>query len=61
MACVSFGTYELVHAWLAELDTPSRPCLPPGHHLLPYCAALAEADARHRRAAADAAAVVGAA
>ena len=56
MACVSFGTYELVHAWLAELDAPKRPCLPPGHHLLPYCAALAEADARQRRDAAAAAA-----
>lgn len=56
MACVSFGTYELVHAWLAELNAPKRPCLPPGHHLLPYCAALAEANARQRRNAAAAAA-----
>ena len=65
MACVSFGTYELVHAWLAALDAPSpkphRVCLPPGHRLLPYCAALAEADARQRVVAAAAAAAPAAA
>ena len=29
MACVSFGTYEVVHAWLARLDGPQGPVLAP--------------------------------
>jgi hypothetical protein len=28
MACVSFGTYELVHAWLAHLDVPAATSVP---------------------------------
>ena len=30
MACVSFGTYELVHAWLAYLDVPAAASAPSG-------------------------------
>ena len=44
MACVSFGTYEIVHAWLARLDQPQPANLSASHSLMPYCTTLLEAD-----------------
>ena len=40
MACVSFGTYECVHAWLARLDASEAAVTAPASALNAYCGTL---------------------
>ena len=40
MACVSFGTYEVVHAWLSRLDGPQATALAPSEALDACCGTI---------------------